>query len=89
MLFLFLFLFFFLFFLIVFCGQISLIDVYGLESEGHMTVPGLRVYSNDPGVDWFPKDDIYFLVSAVTGREYFALFEVMPGLTVERGCYFD
>ena len=54
-----------------------------------MIVPGLWVYSNDPGVDWFPKDDIYFLVSAVTGREYFALFEVLPSLTVERGCYFD
>ena len=79
----------FLFLFIVFCRKVSVIDVYALESEGHMAVPGLRVYSDDSGIHWFSKDDIDFLVSAVTGREYFALFDVLPGLTVERGCYFD
>ena len=79
----------FLFLFIIFCRKVSVIDVYGLKSEGHMDVPGLRVYSDDPGIHWLSKDDIYLLVSAVTGREYFALFDVLPGLTVERGCYFD
>ena len=79
----------FLFLFIVFCRKISLINVYALESKGQIAVPGLRVYSDDPGIHWFSKDDIDFLVSAVTGRGYFALIDVLPGLTVKRGCYFD